>query len=191
MRLIAIFLSILIIIAGASTGVYFVNPYDVTSTTISERIFGIHLYKIPSRSMQPLLRPSDYIVVSTIEYKKQLPERKDVIVFFRTENLEDKTPYIKRVLALENDSISIDKGEVIVNNEIVEEPYVNVSNRVTLYSLKMKETKVPTGKVFVLGDNRDKSSDSRKFGFVNMNHIIGRASYILYGKNDRSGNKIE
>ena len=191
MRLFTITFSILILIAGTGSSVYFINPYNVTSASISERIFGIHLYKIPSRSMQPILKPRDYIVVSTIAYKNQQPKKMDVIVFFRIENLEEKVPYVKRIIALENDSIKIDEGEVIVNNKKLNEPYVNIDNRVTPYSLTMKETIVPLGKVFVLGDNRDNSSDSRKFGFIKVSNIIGKVNYILYGENGRSGNKIE
>ena len=106
-------------------------------------------------------------------------------------NLEKKIPYVKRILALENDSIKVEKGRVIVNNKELKEPYVKRDNQVTPYSLIMQEVTVPSGKVFVLGDNRDNSSDSRKFGFIDVNNIIGKATHFLYGKNGRSGNKIK
>ena len=82
MRFLSITFSILIFIAGTGTGVYFINPYDVTSTSISERIFGFHLYKIPSKSMQPLLVPGDYIVVSTVAYKSQKPKKRMLLFLF-------------------------------------------------------------------------------------------------------------
>ena len=194
MRFITITLSILVFIVGLSTSVYYINPYDVTSTSISERFFGVHLYKIPSKSMQPTLVPGDYILVSTLAYSHQPLIKKDVIIFTRANNLDEngKTiPYVKRVLAVENDSIKIENGNVIINNIVFKESYVKKANQVTPYSLNMKEITVPAGKVFVLGDNRDKSSDSRKFGFIEVAHIIGKATYLLYGKYGRTGNEIK
>ena len=133
---------------------------------ISERI------RVESISMQPTLYPGDYVIVNKLAYRfKGNPDRGDVIVFRYPPNPE-AIPYIKRVIGLPGDRIHIVDGRVSVNDQPVIEPYLMVPTN------RGGDWTVPTGQLFVMGDNRNNSSDSRSWGFVPLENIIGRAELI-------------
>jgi signal peptidase I len=133
---------------------------------VSERI------RVESISMQPTLYPGDYVIVNKLAYRfKGNPERGDVIVFRYPPNPE-AIPYIKRVIGLPGDQIHIADGKVYVNGQAVVEPYLVVSTN------RGGDWTVPAGQLFVMGDNRNNSSDSRSWGFVPLENIIGRAELI-------------
>ena len=188
-----ILIAILLITFTAAVSIYIINPYNIDSTSIRPRILGYDMYRIPSRSMQPLLIPGDYIVVSNIAYTSKKPERNDVIVFYgdSAAHAKGKTPYIKRIVGIQGDRIKIESGNVIVNNRVIDDTYVNVENNSLDYSRSMPELLIPQGKVFVLGDNRDNSNDSRAYGAISTTAIIGKATSIFYGGNGRSGDQIK
>jgi len=192
-RILSFLVISLLILIIALTAVYFINPYDIKSDNIRPRVFGIDIYRIPSKSMLPLLSPNDYILVSNSAYKDSKPKQGDVIVFYRPNPSESdqKLPFIKRVLATEGDTVSLQNGDLFVNSKLVQERYISPNNNESSYSLNMKKVTVPPKHFFVLGDNRDNSADSRKFGSVSIDAIIGQATRILYGKNNRSGTDIE
>jgi len=173
--------------------VYTVNPFNITTENIRPRLFGFDFYRIPSNSMLPTLIPGDYIIVSNVAYPDREPNRNDIIIFNRisAEDSNKKHPFIKRVLAANGDVVKIREGTVFVNNKAVKEDYVKQDSLETDYSQNMKEKTVPPGMLFVLGDNRDNSADSRIFGFVSVDSVIGKAITLLYGKNGRSGNQIK
>jgi signal peptidase I len=133
---------------------------------ISERI------RVESISMQPTLYPGDYVIVNKMAYRlKGNPDRGDVIVFRYPPNPE-AIPYIKRVIGLPGDQIHIADGKVYVNGQAVVEPYLVVTTN------RGGDWTVPAGQIFVMGDNRNNSSDSRSWGFVPLENIIGRAEVI-------------
>ncbi len=133
---------------------------------ISERI------RVESISMQPTLFPGDYVIVNKLAYRlKGNPDRGDVIVFRYPPNPE-AIPYIKRVIGLPGDQIHIADGKVYVNGQAVVEPYLVVTTN------RGGDWTVPAGQLFVMGDNRNNSSDSRSWGFVPLENIIGRAELI-------------
>lgn len=133
---------------------------------ISERI------RVESISMQPTLYPGDYVIVNKLAYRfKGTPNRGDVIVFRYPPNPE-AIPYIKRVIGLPGDQIHIGDGKVYVNGQAVVEPYLVVTTN------RGGDWTVPAGQIFVMGDNRNNSSDSRSWGFVPLENIIGRAEVI-------------
>jgi signal peptidase I len=133
---------------------------------VSERI------RVESISMQPTLYAGDYVIVNKLAYRiKDLPKRGDVIVFRYPPN-PDAIPYIKRVIGLPGDQIHIADGKVYVNGQLVNEPYLVVTTN------RGGDWSVPAGQIFVLGDNRNNSSDSRSWGFVPLENIIGRAELI-------------
>ncbi len=182
-----------VIIIGLPVALYLINLYKINSDSIRARIFGVDIYRIPSGSMKPVLIPGDYIFISSTAYLRNLPKRKDVIVFnsYISNDSNKKIPYIKRVVAVSGDKIKVEKGEVIVNNQIVTEPYVKEKNKHTQYSQSMPEIIVPIGKLFVMRDNRDSSNDSRIIGAISSNQIIGKATSILYGEDGRTGIEIK
>ncbi len=192
-RISKLLIMLFIIISLGLVSIYYINPYNLKTDNIRPRVFGFDIYQIPSKSMEPLLTPGDYISVSNLAYSDNVPKRNDVIVFYRKriKNSETKVQYIKRIVGIEGDNIQLQNGKLFVNKTLVNEIYVSASNNKTPYSLNMSLLTVPQNHVFVMGDNRDKSADSRIYGSIAVNEIIAKASKILYGVNNRSGNKIK
>jgi len=139
---------------------------------ISERI------RVESISMQPILYEDNFVLINkVIYYITGLPARGDVIVFRYPPN-PDMTPYIKRVIGLPGDQIHIAEGKVYVNGHLLVEPTINgPTNRGGDWS-------VGEGEIFVMGDNRNNSSDSRAWGMVPLENIIGRAEVIYWPPQD-------
>lgn len=133
---------------------------------ISERI------RVKSISMQPTLYPGDYVIVNKLAYRfDKNPSRGDVIVFRYPPNPE-AIPYIKRIIGLPGDQIHIADGKIYINGQLLLESYLTVTTN------RGGDWSVPPGQLFVMGDNRNNSSDSRTWGFVPYENIIGRAEVI-------------
>ncbi|MCW2278439.1 signal peptidase I [Heliophilum fasciatum] len=141
------------------------------------RFFLFQPFYIPSASMEPTLRPLDRIIVSKINYWFHPPAHSDIIVFkFPVDPSRD---FVKRVIGVGGDTVEVRNNQLIRNGEVVAEPY--------LAPLQMKNfgpVKVPEGQYFVMGDNRNFSDDSRYWGFVPDENVIGKA-VLLYWPIDR------
>lgn len=174
---------VLIVIGVLVVSMYVFNPFSVPNYDARGRVLGHIPYRIPSGAMQPTLMPGDFIIAKTFAYRSKLPERGDVIVFQYPKN--SKIDYVKRVIGLPNEVISIVDGNLFVNHAMVNEPYLDASNLVRPYSLNMEEITVPGNSFFVLGDFRDNSNDSRIWGYVPLENLIGKISYIWWAT-DRS-----
>lgn len=134
------------------------------------RPFILEAFYIPSSSMVPTLRVGERVFVNKFIYHFREPEKGDIVVFRSVEG--DDEDLIKRVVALPGDEISDQDGVIYVNGEPQEEPFVNQrSPDHDFYG----PTKVPEGEVFVMGDNRSNSADSRVFGPVPIENIEGEA----------------
>ena len=134
--------------------------------TVSERI------RVESISMQPTLFPGDYVIVNKLAYRfSGSPERGDVIVFRYPPNPE-AIPYIKRIIGVPGDQVHIADGKISINGQLMLEPYLVIN------TIRGGDWTVPEGNLFVMGDNRNNSSDSRTWGFVPFENIIGRAELI-------------
>jgi signal peptidase I len=158
-------------------------------------------YYIPSASMVPQLRVNDRVVVSRVAYHLHSPRRGDIVVFkappslntgksvtknplgrfFRSIGValgvtEDQTVLIKRVIGLPGDTVSAHGGRVYIGNEVLVEPYLPAGTVISDFG----PVKVPQGDVFVMGDNRGNSEDSRFFGPVPIHTIIGRAIWKVW-----------
>lgn len=118
--------------------------------------------------MEPNLHNNQRLIIEKISYRFREPERGDIIVLRRP--YRSSEPLIKRVIGLPGDTIEVRDGHVSINRNWYREPYLD---QATLGS--MAPTLVPEEHVFVLGDNRQASNDSRAFGFVPYSDIIGRA----------------
>lgn len=140
------------------------------------RILGIIPFRIPATSNSPTLNPGDFVLVSTYAYSDEKPRTGDMIVYLSD---LDETPYVKRLIGLPEDRITIRDGIAHRNGKALKESYVLEENRIRDYSVNMDERVVPDEKLFFLGDNRDNSNDSRFTGFVPMNRIIGKVVYIF------------
>jgi signal peptidase I len=129
-------------------------------------------FYIPSPSMVPTLVEGDRVLVNRFVYRYAEPERGDIVVFhppFATG--ED---YIKRVVAVGGDTIEVRDGGLYVNGALQDEPYLPEQMNGGL-----RAEQVPVGHVFVMGDNRNMSGDSRVFGPVSQDALVGRA-FLIY-----------
>jgi len=128
--------------------------------------------RVENVSMQPTLYEGELLVVSKLAYQFGEPHRGDIIVFHHT--TEPPEDYIKRIIGLPGDTVSIFRGQVSVNDQLLNEPY--------LASLPAYDGvwEVPEEMLFVLGDNRNRSSDSHIWGFVPMESVVGRAVVIYW-----------
>ena len=137
--------------------------------------------------MEPTLQVGDFITVDT---RYSHPKVGDVIVFLYP---KDRTvPYVDRVAALGNDTVSIENGTVIRNGKAVNVLSVEPSSRLYNYSISMEDRRVPANALFVLGDWRDNSNDSRFWGTVPISDVVGKVTYVWYSRDiNRIGMKVK
>ena len=128
--------------------------------------------RVENVSMQPTLYEGELLVVWEPAYVLGEPKRGDIIVFHH--NGQTDEDYIKRVIGLPYDTISVRDGQVIVNGQVLSEPYIA---EITEYE---GDWSVPANSLFVLGDNRNRSSDSHVWGFVPMQDVVGRAVFLYW-----------
>jgi signal peptidase I len=126
--------------------------------------------RVDGSSMEPNFHDGDYIIVNRMAYRAGEIERGDVVVF--PYPLNDEVDYIKRVIGLPGDTIAIYSGVVYVNGEEITEPYI-----LEAQTDDRAEQTVPQDSVFVMGDNRNNSEDSRAWGFLKIEDIIGKAIF--------------
>jgi signal peptidase I len=130
--------------------------------------FFVRLPQVTGLSMEPHIRSGEYVVINTFAYRIGAPRRGDIVAF-RHEG-DARAVFIKRVIGVPGDRIRIDRGLVYVDGAKLDEPYVRHTDGRTF-----GEVVVPKSAVYVLGDNRAESEDSRFFGPVSDDLLIGRA----------------
>ncbi|AMM92097.1 signal peptidase [Peribacillus simplex] len=143
------------------------------------RTFFFSSYDVEGDSMQPTLEDGNKLVVNKMSYQIQDINRFDIIVF----HANAKEDYVKRVIGIAGDRIRYKDDCLYVNGEKVDEPYLekykegypgqNFTGDFTLKELTGM-TKVPKGKLFVMGDNRLESADSRHFGYIPVKNVVGK-----------------
>jgi len=139
--------------------------------------FAVQNFNIEGTSMEPSLHNGELILVDKWTYLFRPPARGDVIVFHAPPN--PSQDYIKRVIAVPGDVISVQYTTVIVDGVTLQETYVNPNNQGNIYR-SITNMVVPPNDYFVLGDNRKGSSDSRDWGVVPQKNIIGRAAFVYW-----------
>ncbi|MCD6282882.1 signal peptidase I [bacterium] len=142
------------------------------------RSFAVASFYIPSGSMEPTLLESDRLIADRLSYTFHLrePQRGDIIIFRYPD--DPRVDYIKRVIALPGETVEIHNRQVFVNGEPLSEDYTAEAPR-----YDMPPRKVPDGKYFVLGDNRNRSRDSHIWGFVPEANLVGEALFIYWPLN--------
>ena len=166
------------------------------------RTFVVQAFKIPSGSMKPTLEIGDHILVNKFSYGVKLPylrntiipvgqpQRGDIAVFIYP---EDKSKdFIKRVIAVGGDTVEIRDKKLFVNGKAVDDPHgVHVEDVIYPRAIQRRDNfgpvKVPEGTLFVMGDNRDQSYDSRFWGFVKLEDVIGKAFIIYFSWDSENG----
>lgn len=158
------------------------------------RSFVVQAFKIPSGSMLPTLQIGDHILVSKFSYGIKIPftrvimiptgepKREDILVFVYPE--DPSKDFIKRVIAIAGDTVRISDKKVYINGQPYADPHGSFTDGMIIPGdVQPRDnygpTKVPPGHVFVMGDNRDHSFDSRFWGFVPLEDAVGKA-FIIY-----------
>ena len=126
-------------------------------------------FVVDGQSMEPNFHDNDYLIVSRVNYLFGDPQRGDIIVFHYPG--DPKEDYIKRVIGTPGDTVEIRDTFVYVNGEQLNEPYIN--EPCNTYHCANETTVLESDEYFVMGDNRNHSSDSRSFGVVKREYIVG------------------
>ena len=139
------------------------------------RIFIVELYVVDGPSMRPTLQHDEKLVVNKFIYYVRNPEKGEVVIFRYPR--DPSRDFIKRVIATAGDTIEIKDGRVYVNDQLLIEDYISEKT----YSEYPKVT-IPDGTIFVMGDNRNNSEDSRfsDVGFVPLDLVKGKAMFIVW-----------
>jgi signal peptidase I len=155
---------------------------DVLETLVLSVLLFLGINAISARirvdgsSMEPSLHSGEFVIVNRLAYKLGEPEYGDVVVFHFPGDPDQE--YIKRIIGLPEDVVRVQDGKVLVNNQIIDEPYIAASPRY------QGEWRVPEEHVFVLGDNRNNSSDSHNFGAVPNVNVVGKAFFVYWPPTD-------
>ncbi len=136
---------------------------------------------VKESSMEPTLYENNYVFLAKQAYTFGEPERGDIIVFksdLENEDSNGKKLLIKRIIGLPGDTVKVEDNQVYLNGELLDEPYIKDQGDVP----GEVDMKVPEGKVFVMGDNRRVSLDSRskEVGCVDIDDIVGKAFFRLF-----------
>jgi signal peptidase I len=159
------------------------------------RSFVVQSYEIPSESMLPTLEDGNRVVVNHLSYQLGEVERGQVVVFDRPPSLDGENDLIKRVIGLPGETIRLVDTNVYIEGLRVIEPYLLVSESTRSKGpipgcaqplADANQCVIPEGHVFVMGDNRRGSADSREFGPVGIDTIVGRAVGIVWPPTDLS-----
>lgn len=169
------------------------------------RTFIVAAYKIPSRSMVPTLLVGDHLLVNKFIYGIKIPilrkiivpitdpKRGDIIVFIYPE--DRSKDFIKRVIGVGGDTIEIKNKKIFINkNEYTDNYSIYTDDKIYPASMQPRDNfgpvVVPPNSVFVMGDNRDESADSRYWGFVNLNDVEGKALILYWSWNSEEKDDI-
>ena len=156
------------------------------------QVFVAQPYKVEQRSMENTLLPGQYVLVDKLTPRWTPYSRGEIVVFDPPDTWapDSDVPYIKRVIGLPGDRIELRDGAVFVNDVKLEEPYVFEDNGASQPSEPTpggaSHWQVPDGDLFVMGDHRGESADSRAFGPTAVSHVIGRA-WLRYWPFDEFG----
>ena len=153
----------------------------------AQDLVGKRFFKVPGASMEPAIRRGEQVVVNELAYKTALPERGDIIAY--QSPADAKVILLKRVIALPFETVELRHKSVYINGQRLGEGYVTHSDPTDYTGTKKPEPfrsrdafgplKLAMNEYFVLGDNRDQSSDSRFQGPIPRRLIIGRAERVL------------
>lgn len=135
---------------------------------------------VQGASMEPTLHTGNRIVVSRVAYKMGEIQRGDIVVVISPKNPD--VEYVKRAIGLPGDKILFSDGKVYINDDLLEEPYINTQTNTWdgFYAKENVPIMIPDDMIFVMGDNRPRSSDSREFGPVPLTSIVGKATILYY-----------
>lgn len=154
---------------------------DVLETVVISVLLFLAINAVSARirvdgsSMVPTFHDGEFVIVEKVSYRFSDPQHGDIVVFHFPRDPEQE--YIKRVIGLPGDQVSIREGQVFLNGVLLEEPYIAAAPRYEL------DVVVPPGELYVLGDNRNNSSDSHDWGTVPLEYVVGKAVFVYWPLN--------
>ncbi|MFH1547363.1 MAG: signal peptidase I [bacterium] len=161
------------------------NLFETVQLFVVALAFVVFLYlfiasphEVIGRSMEDNFHDGEYLIADKVSYKLSEPRRGDVVIFQKTETVD----YIKRVIGIPGDTVEVRDGHYYINGEQLNESDYLATDIFTEPGNFLSEGEmyvIPEGKIFVSGDNREHSSDSRAFGPIDINEIKGRA-FLVY-----------
>ncbi len=150
-------------------------------------------YKVQQESMEHTLLPEQYVLVDKLTPRFDTYKRGDIVVFTPPEDWvqDNGTPFIKRVIGVSGDTVEIRDGDVLINGTKIDEPYLFAAApgdppQSTTADPDQSKWTIPEGELFLMGDHRQNSADSRAFGPVPIENVIGRA-WLRYWPIDTFG----
>jgi len=162
--------------------------HDYVWPPVVKSVAGARTYRMPASSMEPTLKIGDHFIARLDCYTHDQPRQSDIVIFrYPGDSSKD---FVKRIIALEGQELEIRNRRVFIDGRKMEEPWVVYSRTATLPASSSPRDNlgpivVPKGHVFVMGDNRDFSHDSRFFGPVDIREITGKALYIYWAEDKR------
>jgi signal peptidase I len=189
------YLLLIIVLNIGTSGITYKFTNGFNDNEVFNELMRIKAYKIPTGAMMPTLLTDENIMVNFKHFKTNEIKRRDIIIFKYPENPEKD--FIKRIIAIEGDVIEQRDRTVYVNGKELTEPYVKHTDSTVRWGKNDPRDNfgalvVPKDKVFVMGDNRDQSYDSRYWGFVDVKDVKGKALYIYWSKDkSRIGTEIK
>jgi signal peptidase I len=147
-------------------------------------LFLFQPHQVDGRSMEPNFHNGEYILTDKVSYRFDEPKRGDVVVFHSPQ--DERVDFIKRILAVPEDKIMVKGGYVYLNDQKLEESYINDPGAVVAgkFLRENAPVTVPSGQYIVMGDNRLHSSDSREWGLITRAEIVGRAFFRYWPINE-------
>lgn len=136
-------------------------------------------HKIKGNSMEPNYHNGQFLLTDKVSYRFNEPARGDIVVFKAPPDFKDE--FIKRIVGVPGDKLSVRSGKIYLNGKVLEEEYIPASMQTSAgnFTLNGKVVTVPADSYFTAGDNRPHSFDSRAWGFVEKDKITGRA-WVIY-----------
>lgn len=169
---------------------YFYLALYIMVLGVSTDTFPLRTYHMLAVSMSPTLIPDDYFVADQSKRRLKEIQRGDILVFPDPKN--PKVDFVKRAVAFGGDIVEVQEGcKLILNGKEAEEPYVNCS-ATDEPAKNFGPLTVPEGKIFMLGDNRNNSADSRQLGPIDKELVKGKAKYIYWSQDkSRIGKRLD
>ncbi len=153
----------------------------IISTAFEYLVFDVigtaRAFKIPSGSMEPTINFGDHLIVDMSFYKSNKPQRGDILLYMPP--YDKNVNYIHRCVAIEGDDVDIKNGFLYINREKMNEEYIKGKTRYFPSKTEIIGT-VPKNNLVILGDNRENAHDSRIYGYLSVNNVLGRPLFIYY-----------
>ena len=142
-------------------------------TYLLVRTFLFETYRVVGQSMDQTLEQDQRLIVSKLSYRLHEPQRGDIIVFHDPQ--DPGRNLIKRIIGLPGEILEIRSGQVFINGQPIDEPYLGSTS-----TRSEPQIAIPDGYYFVMGDNRNNSSDSRSWGLLDTDRIVGKAAFTYW-----------